>query len=1185
MNSQPTGRADLIRALGAGGPELQEAVARLLGLEPLPPEPAGPFTLPRPAPTAELRASIEESPEPAAGPRRIPYWYAKSFAVHERIAPTDQKVTAQEEEPASGISPPPISSHSLASGPSILTRVRRVSAFERATGELDVDRVVAQLGRGRLLETLPRRSRRSWGHSILVIKDRHDRLMPYWADQDDAVEVLRRVYPRDGIRVAILADGADELTTWRSGREAGDIEPDPGAVVLALGDLGGLDRGGDRCRRSWIARGRQYRERGHRTVALVPCDPSTVPGELARVWTVIPWEGAIGSMAAPGPVEADRFADRILTLLSFALRLDPELIRAVRRVLAGGRIGAGIESLVWQDEAIQDRHYRAATFDPEAARELRVRIRSEPAETRRRVYELMEQVHRWTYEEVWHAERLALEHEGRIVGLPEEGLKRAVSWFRREKPLVEAAIPEEGRSGAQATWNRRVLARLPEGAYEGEAADALHAIWSLVASPEQRPPDGLDPARLPTSEWPVCVVEFRQLGDSLVAGPAWRLGQAGGTAPAGSLVGSIRARHAQIKVEPWAPVPAWVADWGQDEFGHWRTFRVKGVSQRLRWIPPGEFLMGSPGTEAGRFDNEGPQHLVRITRGFWLFDTPCTQELWKVVMRKNPSQLRSPTRPVEQVSWYDCQAFLERLNRLLEGASFSLPTEAQWEYACRAGTTAATYAGDLEILGYNNAPALDWIAWYGGNCGVDFELKAGEDISNMTEKQYESKTGGTHPVGGKAPSAWGLHDVLGNVWEWCLDGWDSGFYEKSARDDPIAPAGASGHRVIRGGSWYDDARSVRAAYRDAIPPSHRDVDLGFRCGEFQDPGPAVAGGGWSEVESASERRAEHRSDREPPSANRRLAWLGEGRSRLVVPGLTPIRVWSDVEELVIDVMTRPVWASACGRDEFGFWAEFTIGETVRQRLRWIPPGRFVMGSPPGEEGRLLDRWDLSPRMVRIADGFWLFDTPCTQALWEAVMKDNPSRFRSPTRPVEQVSWKDCRRFVKKLNGLLDGLALSLPSEAQWEYACRAGATTATYAGDLNILGTNNAPVLDGIAWYGGNCGVDFELDQGHDTSSFPEKQYDLNKGGTHPVGGKAPNPWGLFDMLGNVYEWCSDELRTGGEEPDRGARASVLRVIKGGSWGSFADFVRAAYRIAGAPTDTYSYLGFRCGEFRGGEMA
>jgi formylglycine-generating enzyme required for sulfatase activity len=252
-----------------------------------------------------------------------------------------------------------------------------------------------------------------------------------------------------------------------------------------------------------------------------------------------------------------------------------------------------------------------------------------------------------------------------------------------------------------------------------------------------------------------------------------------------------------------------------------------------------------------------------------------------------------------------------------------------------------------------------------------------------------------------------------------------------------------------------------------------------------------------------------------------------------------------------------------------------------QRLRWIPPGRFVMGSPPEDAGRF--DWERSPHTVRIAEGFWLFDTPCTQALWEAVMGDNRSRFRSPTRPVEQVSWTDCQQFVEKLNGLLEGLALSLPSEAQWEYACRCGTATATYAGDLDILGANNAPVLDPIAWYRGNCGVDFELDAGWDISSWHGKRSDLNTGGTHPVGRKAPNGWGLYDMLGNVFEWCQDKWEVDSGAPGERAEALALRVIRGGSWYAGAQAVRAAFRNGSLPGYRDAHLGFRCGEFRRGE--
>ena len=153
----------------------------------------------------------------------------------------------------------------------------------------------------------------------------------------------------------------------------------------------------------------------------------------------------------------------------------------------------------------------------------------------------------------------------------------------------------------------------------------------------------------------------------------------------------------------------------------------------------------------------------------------------------------------------------------------------------------------------------------------------------------------------------------------------------------------------------------------------------------------------------------------------------------------------------------------------------------------------------------------------------MFATPCTQALWEALMGENPSEFKSADRPVESVSWDACEEFVKKLNKRIHGLELSLPSEAQWEYACRAGTTTSTYAGPLEIKGTNNAPILDAIAWYGGNSGHGFDLENGYDASGWEEKQYPFDKAGTRPVAKKRANPWGLYDMLGNVWEWCADE--------------------------------------------------------------
>ena len=294
----------------------------------------------------------------------------------------------------------------------------------------------------------------------------------------------------------------------------------------------------------------------------------------------------------------------------------------------------------------------------------------------------------------------------------------------------------------------------------------------------------------------------------------------------------------------WHPLaggcpPEWANAWGQDRYGVWVEFTLESITQRLRWVPPGRFRMGSPESERAGFpenerhwfDREGPQHVVTISQGFWLFDTACTQALWEAVMGENPSRFQSPDRPVEQVNWSQVRDFMAQINARLPGLELVLPTEAQWEYACRAGTQTATYAGDLEILGERNAPVLDPIAWYGGNSGMDFELKQGHDSSGWPKKQYPHQRAGTHPVGRKRPNPWGLYDMLGNVWEWCQDGLRE--YRDETETDPFGPMEPSAERMVRGGAWSRHARNVRAASRHQFHPDYRNIFLGFRCARVQ----------------------------------------------------------------------------------------------------------------------------------------------------------------------------------------------------------------------------------------------------------------------------------------------------------------------------------------------------------------
>ena len=242
-------------------------------------------------------------------------------------------------------------------------------------------------------------------------------------------------------------------------------------------------------------------------------------------------------------------------------------------------------------------------------------------------------------------------------------------------------------------------------------------------------------------------------------------------------------------------------------------------------VPAGSFVMGSPQDEEGRRSDER-QHEVRISRGFWMGKYEVTQGQWEAVMGANPSRFDEcgARCPVEQVSWDDVQGFIRRLNERESGSGYvyRLPTEAEWEYAARAGSAGATPEGDLRILGRHNAPVLDGQAWYGGNSGVSYE---GADCSYWQERQYEAERCGTHPVGTKRANGWELHDMLGNVWEWTADRY--GEYPSGAVTDPQGPD-TGWNRVPRGGGWFDSAL-VRSASRfnDASPDRRFDY-IGFR---------------------------------------------------------------------------------------------------------------------------------------------------------------------------------------------------------------------------------------------------------------------------------------------------------------------------------------------------------------------
>ena len=283
------------------------------------------------------------------------------------------------------------------------------------------------------------------------------------------------------------------------------------------------------------------------------------------------------------------------------------------------------------------------------------------------------------------------------------------------------------------------------------------------------------------------------------------------------------------------------------------------LGMRLRSIPGGRYWIGSPEGEPGRYDDE-TRHPVRITRGFWLAETEVTQGQWSRLVPRNPSHFSACGKgcPVEQVNWYEAAAFANLVSeeaglapcyRLtactgtlgagdyrcppvgppdLDCPGYRLPTEAEWEGAARAGTETALYTGGLTLKGANHGPELDPIAWYGGNSGVGYD--GGDDCSGWSEKQFPAQRCGTHPVAAKRANAWGLHDMLGNVYEWTWDWVET--YPRGEAVDPLG-AGEGTGRVFRGGSWSGFARRVRAAFRDRRGPSIRWRSLGFRLARGQ----------------------------------------------------------------------------------------------------------------------------------------------------------------------------------------------------------------------------------------------------------------------------------------------------------------------------------------------------------------
>ena len=530
------------------------------------------------------------------------------------------------------------------------------------------------------------------------------------------------------------------------------------------------------------------------------------------------------------------------------------------------------------------------------------------------------------------------------------------------------------------------------------------------------------------------------------------------------------------------------------------------IGMKLKLIPAGTFMMGSPKSEADRNDDEH-QHMVTISKAFYMQTTEVTQGQWKAVMGTEPWKkllkegydfVREGTDyPAVFLKEDDALTFIKKLNEK-EGETYRLPTEAEWEYACRAGTkTTWSFGNDESKLG-------DY-AWYK------------ENAANIDEEY-------AHQVGLKKPNAFGLHDMHGNVWEFC---------------------GGGG---IRGGAWADGSSAARSDCRkEGFPVTFtywmsgcigirlvREVDSPEKAAAAVITA-AIAKGDWETVLALDATNIEG--------------------LRLKATAITVALAKGDWETvLALDATNSDGLRIKAAAEKAAILARNPITNTLGMTLHTIPAGTFTMGSPEDETDR---RANEHQHEVTISKAFYMQTTEVTQGQWKAVMGTEPWKGKSYGKersdyPAVYVSWDDAVAYCKKLSEK-EGKTYRLPTEAQWEYACRAGTKTTRSFG-------NNENALGDYAWYEKNA-------------------YSVGEKYAHQVGLKKPNAFGLYDMHGNVFEWChdyygEDYYQQSPEKDPTGPTSGSSRVLRGGSWYHNSRFTRSALRISLGAGSHYG-LGFR----------
>ncbi len=883
------GRADLVRLIANLPPERVSGAAVLLGFEAPIVRDETPIEHDevRPPFVVESEKSIEPPRRVVADAASLPFWRLETMTFANELEPSrvarPQPGRLTEDDlrsPGRSLFATPIAQQ-LTPWPRLWPVLRSALQTSILGRDPDVPALVRALCRGEIVRRIPRVTRRAWSGRASVWIDRSARLVPFWSDQAHMCRCLRKVCGQSGLKVRLL----DARTQARSSARRGDLlagfRPDPMTPVLVLGDLGVYGSPIDRS--TWLRTAHRLHKADVRSTALVPSPPSRWDPTVTRIWAAVSWERGRqrgGVAVTHEPRFWQERAERLLRLAAPAALVQPGLLRAFRLLLPTWQADAATEADVWSHPDVRAADATGFVLDAEAVERWRTQFATDIAEElKTRVSAVIRHWHVGLPKELLRAETLAWHALIPREIAPPGDLADALAFAERLEETERRGEGDPNLTAVVRRYERVLLTAMPSSIYT--AVPALKLVWAAAFQGESSVPVpvGIDPITLhaeigsPPDEarfWSV-----RQVGSHLVfsrsQNGAWPSHLAGPGSPIAWLVAArpylwimrgqegvrtqcrldqclsiplrpgedmdLRTDLSEVILRPWRREP-WAAGTGRDRFGLWADAEVKGVVQRFRWIPPGRFQMGSPEGEVGRWNSEGPQHTVTWTKGMWLADTPVTQELWKAVMGNNPSRFRSADRPVESVSWTDCWEFLGQLNAIERGLEARFPSEAEWEHACRAGTKTATWLGDLEIRGDNNARNLDPIAWYDGNSGTDFALKEGTDTSAWPKRQHDHPTGGTHPIRRKSPNPLGLYDMLGNVFEWCLDAW--GRYAKGDVMDPPASDASDSDRVVRGGSWDSQARYIRASSRYARAAGERYAYLGFRLARGPAPSSEAA---------------------------------------------------------------------------------------------------------------------------------------------------------------------------------------------------------------------------------------------------------------------------------------------------------------------------------------------------------